>query len=625
MAGPSIAVRVLGDLTGLAKSFEQAATGARGMASRAQSAFGSMLGTLNRTGALGPFGNMLSGINDAIGEILTNGKKIGPAMIGAGGAITAVGATLSAFGSKEQASHQQLQAAISATGHSYEDYGKQIEGAIKHQENFGNTSKETQDALRNLTVATNDPAKALQYLNTAADVAKFKHIDLAAAATLVGKVYNGNTKLLKEFGIHVTKTGDATKALAKVSKDATTADNKAADAKKKLADLEMIDAGKKKLTTAEAIRLRDAQDKVKATTLLAVDAHRRVALAQDNAKKSGSQQAKVMDELGQKTKGQASAAMDTFAGKLDVLKTKLEDQISMFGQKYGPAIQGIGVAVMALGTIWSTIGPVIASMELASMWPILAVVAAVVALIAIGYVLYRNWSTIWGAVKAVITAVWDWIKKNWPLLLGVLLGPIALAVVLILKYWDQIKAGAGALLNWLRSAWNAIVSFFRSVAGSIGNALSGAWNSVLGAANSVISTVKGVWNGLVSWVAGLGSRIAGAAAGMWDGIAGAFRAALNAVIGLWNRLHFNMGGWTVGVGPLHYTFPQFTFGMPTIPRLQTGGIIAREGLFYLHAGEAVTPAKGGPKIVIENAHFATELDVDLFLRRAAWQLETSRI
>ena len=126
-------------------------------------------------------------------------------MIGAGGAIAGVGAGLSAIGSKEQASHQQLQAAISATGHDYEEYGKKIEGAIKHQENFGNSANETQDALRILTSATNDPAKALQFWNTTADLAAAKHISLSDAATKVGKAYNGNTRILKEFGIQVAK------------------------------------------------------------------------------------------------------------------------------------------------------------------------------------------------------------------------------------------------------------------------------------------------------------------------------------------------------------------------------------------------------------------------------------
>lgn len=43
----------------------------------------------------------------------------------------------------------------------------------------------------------------------------------------------------------------------------------------------------------------------------------------------------------------------------------------------------------------------------------------------------------------------DWVKKNWPWLLGALAGPIGLAVVYITKHWDGIK-------NGIASAWEAI-------------------------------------------------------------------------------------------------------------------------------------------------------------------------
>src|SRR5262249_184367 len=161
----------------------------------------------------------------------------------------------------------------------------------------------------------------------------------------LGKVYNGNTKLLKQFGIVIDKT------------TGKTADNQ---------------------TATQAL-----------AGVLA---------------------------------GQAAQASDTFAGKLTAIKTKLEDGAAAFGQKYGPALQTVGVAVVAVGWMGTVAGPIIAGVELATLWPILAIVAAIAALIAIGYVIYRNWSTIWAGIQAAIAAVWDWIKTYWPLLAGMLLG-----------------------------------------------------------------------------------------------------------------------------------------------------------------------------------------------------------
>lgn len=54
--------------------------------------------------------------------------------------------------------------------------------------------------------------------------------------------------------------------------------------------------------------------------------------------------------------------------------------------------------------------------------------------------------TIPNAFKTVL----NWVKKNWPWLLGALAGPIGLAVVAIIKHWDDIKRGIAA-------AWQAII------------------------------------------------------------------------------------------------------------------------------------------------------------------------
>ena len=116
MAGPSIAVRVIGDTSALGASFDDTSSKASAAGQRIHDAFGSVLNTLNSTGVLGPFGTALATVNDGIGQIIDSAKKIGPVLLAAGGTIAAVGGSLTALGSKDQAAQQQLQAAISATG-----------------------------------------------------------------------------------------------------------------------------------------------------------------------------------------------------------------------------------------------------------------------------------------------------------------------------------------------------------------------------------------------------------------------------------------------------------------------------------------------------------------------------
>lgn len=57
------------------------------------------------------------------------------------------------------------------------------------------------------------------------------------------------------------------------------------------------------------------------------------------------------------------------------------------------------------------------------------------------------WNNILGAVKFV----WNWVKTNWPLILGFITGPIGMAVVLIVTHWNSIKAFLFAGWNWIKA------------------------------------------------------------------------------------------------------------------------------------------------------------------------------
>jgi hypothetical protein len=692
MAGPSVMVNILGDASRMAQSFEKIGSTAEGVASRAHGAFSGFLGVINKTGILGPFGEALNGIDEAIGKVIEHGGAIGTTMIGVGGALAGVGVSLTALGSKDKAAHQQLQAAVEATGKSYDDYADQVEGAIKKQEKYGHTADDTQDALRLLTQATGDPAKALNLIATASDLAASKHESLSSAAGQLGKAYNGSTKILKEFGLEAApKAAAATKALDTATRGASTADEAAAAAKQRLSDLqarlgvsnkaaEVSTAGvtaaqealakaqqhaadvvalqaqkqaagtkltlsdqialrdanqavagaQEKLTTATAAhteaqakandkagltvsqqqQLRNAQQAVTDATGKATDAHKKMTDAQQAASKAATGQDDNMTRLSQKLSGQASAAADTFGGKVAAIKAHFEDQAATLGTKYGPALTGAGAAMAGLGAVIETTTAITkaftggteaaatatkamsaaedtaAVSEGLALGPILLIIVAIAALAAAAYLIYRNWDTIWSAMHTAVKVVWDWISKNWPLLLAIILGPIAIAALEIARHWDAIKGGAASAVNWIKDQWNGLVGFFT----------------------------------------GLPGRIAGAARGMWDGVWQAFREAINHIINGWNGLRFGIpeidthipGVGKVGGGD---------FGVPQIPRLAQGGLITATGLIYAHAGEAITPAPGrqGPAVNVEHAYFSNDMDVESFMRKAAWVARTAGV
>jgi hypothetical protein len=110
--------------------------------------------------------------------------------------------------------------------------------------------------------------------------------------------------------------------------------------------------------------------------------------------------------------------------------------------------------------------------------PIGIVIAAIVAIIAVGILLWKNWDTIteyagklWDAIKSVFS----WIKDNWQLIFQILTGPIGIAIKFIRENFDKIKDKASEIVD-------SIKDFFSELPGKmleIGkNIVSGLWNGI---------------------------------------------------------------------------------------------------------------------------------------------------
>jgi len=108
----------------------------------------------------------------------------------------------------------------------------------------------------------------------------------------------------------------------------------------------------------------------------------------------------------------------------------------------------------------------------ASLWgfPVLLIIAAVIAVIAIFVIAYKKIGWFHNAVQAV----WQWIKGNWPLIVAFLAGPIGVATLLIVKHFDTVKKGVFAVRDAFVAAFGAIKD---AVRGAL-NFLIRGWNSL---------------------------------------------------------------------------------------------------------------------------------------------------
>lgn len=173
-----------------------------------------------------------------------------------------------------------------------------------------------------------------------------------------------------------------------------------------------------------------------------------------------------------------------------------------------------GVKLIATATkVWTAVQWALNASMIAN--PIGATIAAIAALIAIVVVIERKtgffskaWSKAWTAIKRGASAVFDWLKENWPLILAILAGPIGLAALAIAKNFGKIKDGASAVYDWIKSipdklsnladrfgnAGKALVTAFlngfRNFGGMVADVAGNVWEALKGLINNAIQQIN---------------------------------------------------------------------------------------------------------------------------------------
>jgi hypothetical protein len=158
-------------------------------------------------------------------------------------------------------------------------------------------------------------------------------------------------------------------------------------------------------------------------------------------------------------------------------------------------------------------------------FPILLIVAGVVALGVAFYEAYKRvgWfhravDTAWHAILAGAQLVWRWVKTNWPLLLGVLLGPFGIAAALIVTHWKQVRdfvgavwsvivSGAGRVVGWFRANWPYLVGVLLGPFGLAAAAIYKHFGAIKNFALGIVAAVRTAIQNLVSWVETLPGKL----------------------------------------------------------------------------------------------------------------------
>lgn len=118
-------------------------------------------------------------------------------------------------------------------------------------------------------------------------------------------------------------------------------------------------------------------------------------------------------------------------------------------------------------------------------------------------------------MQQVIGDVIGFIKKNWPLLLAILIGPIAILVDVIYRNWNTIY-------SFLKQILGAIASFFTTIWNSIKTAFIAVWDAIKTVVTTYLDLMKrlivGTWDAVKLVFTTVWNAIKVAFTAVWDAI-----------------------------------------------------------------------------------------------------------
>src|SRR5581483_2993814 len=412
---------------------------------------------------------------------------------------------------------------------------------------------------------------------------------LNEAAGQLGKIIDGNARTLKQFGITVVNTTKMQSDYDTAQKAVTTSAKDLETATQKLADLKAIDSAKAKLTVKDQIALRDAQQAVTDATTKHDDAVKTAQGDQEALTQATANAKDPLTQLGDKLNGIAEAQANTFGGKMDALKVKVEDFAGSLGAKVGPALVTLGPALSGIGGILSSgvipkVGEAIKSfVEFAAEHTVEAAtfIGENVAMAAAATAAFvaENAATLGiGTAIAALVAGIVWVATHWK------------------ESWDAITGAVEAAVGFIRDHWQLIVDVIAGPVGIVVTQVIAHFDTIKGAVTGVYNWVTGTFQNMINWIAGVPGALARTGGHMFDFIINAFKGAWDWIANNWNSLGFTLP--EISLGPVH--FGGYHIDLPPLPTFALGGTvpgaIGAPQLAMVHGGEEITPWRaGGPQ------------------------------
>jgi hypothetical protein len=470
----------------------------------------------------------LDNVNNALGRQMTATekargawKKVGAAMAGAvaGAAIVDYFSEAAKAASEDAAEVAKLETVIK---NNTKATAAQIEATNGWVDSMqlatGIADTELRASLEKLVVTTGNVGKAQELAGLAADVAAQRNISLSSATKIVEKAYNGNTTALLKQNPQWDKNKDgilsAKEALDGLGKSSKGAAEAGADPWKQIQII--FDELKESLGAFILPLLDRVKEWLKDPGNI------------ESLKQTFSDLADKAKEFGEKAAGAIgwlrdnSGTVQAFATVLGVLAA---------------AIVAVNVAMTAWAVIEGIVQGVTIALAIANVFlgtsfslalgPVLLIIAAIAAVVAIAIVLWRNWDTI----TKWIGQAWEWLKVR------------AIAVFngireWVARTWESISAKATETWNnitsWLSGVWEGIRNTAVGAFNGLKSAVSTAWDNIKAAVswrvNSLIEMVKALPGGILSALGNLNSLLFNKGKDLIDGLINGIKSMAGAIV-----------------------------------------------------------------------------------------------
>jgi phage-related protein len=247
---------------------------------------------------------------------------------------------------------------------------------------------------------------------------------------------------------------------------------------------------------------------------------------------------------------------------------------------------GVQVVLVTLGTIWDALTSAVTlfsgALTFLAANPILLVVAAIGAVIAIIIMLINNWDT----VKQVAQDVWDKICEIWGVVADwfntTIIQPVQKAFddlcntisTLFTDAWNAIVNVWNGAIGFFGGVWNGIKGIFSIIGNWFGNIFRSAWEGIKGIWNGVTGFFQGVWSGITGIFGNVAGWFGSVFSNAWQAVKNVFSAGGRIFEGIKDGIFNAFRGIRrisiMGLRPFSWIG---TISVPKIPHLATGTVV----------------------------------------------------